>query len=49
MIQAHHPSEGMREFLFPLVMGESGAEVRHKVTPPVENESYPTVGIREVI
>jgi len=28
-------------------MEESGAEVRHKVTPPVEIESYPTVGIRE--
>jgi hypothetical protein len=28
-------------------MGEGGAKVSLKVAPPVENESYPTVGIRE--
>ena len=41
------PSVGIRKCLFPRVMGEIGAKVSLRVAPPVENESYPTVGIRE--
>ena len=47
MIQRFLPSVGIRKCLFPRVMGESGAKVSLRVAPPVENESYPTVGIRE--